>query len=315
MCLNFGLVYGMGFGYPGSPLATACTRWFLVIALVLSVRLGSCCSRTLLHAGTWCGWDWRACTQRRLREYLKQSIPSAISGMVEEYQLQTICVLAGRLGNEAVATHNSTMMSFMILCSINWAINQATSVRLGHHLGNGDLPGAWRVMRVAGFAAGLWGLFVSAVLTTLRNYIGIVYSSQTEVQQLTGEITLLVGLGYFVLTIFYVSMTVLAASFRQVWIVGSFLIGAWIVCSACLVPRIPSQPRVLILVSWTIGVGPGSQRHRTGSLGSLDRFVHRLLDDNLLGCLGHVQKRLAKSARTGAAQRCRVEATCFRTRR
>ncbi|CAE8610582.1 unnamed protein product [Polarella glacialis] len=222
--INFLLICGFGLGYPGSPLATAFSRWFVLLALVALVRS----KRVKLQPGVWDGWDLKgACQRPRVATYLKQALPTALSGMIEEYQLQTIAVFAGQLGPQVVATHNATLILFLVLCGTMWAISQATSTRIGHHLGSSNLPGVKRVIRLASIAAALWGLLVSVVITSLHRYLGDIYSSKLEVQLLAQEISSLAGMAYFLLAIFYVSMSILTSSCRQGWIVAAFVAGAW----------------------------------------------------------------------------------------
>merc|ERR1712224_950947 len=114
------------------------------------------------------------------------------SGMIEEYQLQLVSIFAGQIGPQQVATHNTTMIFFLVLSSAMWAIMQATQTRLGHHLGNRDLPGVFRVRRIAFTVAGLWGGCVQIIFIVLRKDLGRLYSANPEIWQLAEEISMVV---------------------------------------------------------------------------------------------------------------------------
>eukprot|EP00931_Biecheleriopsis_adriatica_P079725 TRINITY_DN53085_c0_g1_i1.p1 TRINITY_DN53085_c0_g1~~TRINITY_DN53085_c0_g1_i1.p1 ORF type:complete len:521 (-),score=59.37 TRINITY_DN53085_c0_g1_i1:215-1693(-) len=219
-------IYGFGWGYVGSPIATSCSRWFVFLGLLAIVN---CTSFVQLAPGAWtrCSRPKELFEGVRMKMYLSQALPSALTGVVEEYQLQTVAVFAGKIGPEAVSTHNATLVLFLFLCGTMWAISAATSTRIGHHLGRGDQTALKRVITLASVASATWGLLVSVLLTTLRQCAGELYSSKAEVDELTAEIYTLVGPAFFLMSIFYVSMSVLTASFRQIWIVSSFVIGAW----------------------------------------------------------------------------------------
>jgi len=221
---NFLFIYGLNFGYSGSPLATTFSRWFVLLALIFIVR-----KRGIVDSnGTWDRWDLcEAMKKHRVREYLRQAIPTAISGMVEEYQIQAIALLGGKLGPDVVATHNGFLVLILLLCSVMWGITAATQTRIGHHLGHGDLVAVFRVIRLAALVAVTWGLFVTVVITIFREQVGSVFSAQHDVQVLAKEISLFVGIGYFLLALFYISMSVLVATFQQLWIVAAFVVGAW----------------------------------------------------------------------------------------
>jgi len=165
----------------------------------------------------------------RVREYFKQAIPTALGAGVEEFQIQTVAVFAGRIGKDAVTTHNCTLSFFLALSCAMWAVQSATSTRLGHHLGNRNLPGVRRIIKVATTVVLLWGAFVALVFTVARDEIGSIYSSSVEVQQLAAEIATVVAIGYFIICVFYVITAVLVTTGQPTWVAIAFLIGGWCV--------------------------------------------------------------------------------------
>jgi Na+-driven multidrug efflux pump len=178
-------------------------------------------------------FDWslsRSHTKKRVNVYLKQACPMALTGLLEDGQIQFIGVLAGRLGTIAAATHNGMFQVFWFLSSFMWAISAATRIRISTYLGGGDRIGAQFSMRVATSVALPSAAIVAVALVILRNDIGHVFSHDTNVLQLVSEIMLLVGCGYFALGIFYICMATLAAQGRPHLIAISFVIGAWFVC-------------------------------------------------------------------------------------
>mmetsp|Transcript_51064 Transcript_51064/g.141401 ORF Transcript_51064/g.141401 Transcript_51064/m.141401 type:complete len:502 (-) Transcript_51064:23-1528(-) len=223
---NFVLIYGFGFGYPGSPLATVWSRWFTLVALLTYLQW-----KQVVQASAWGGWDLRQSARpHRVKEYLKQALPSALGGMAEEYQFLTLGVFAGWVGPDAVATMTCFLTLIMVMCSVMWGLMGSTTVRMGHHLGSHNLPGMWHVIRVATFAAVSWGLLVTLLITAFHTQVGAMLSSKSEVQQLSDEIALLVGIGYFFLALFYVAMAMLTAAFKQGWIAVAFFLGCWGIC-------------------------------------------------------------------------------------
>jgi len=221
---NYVMVYGFGIGYLGSPLATVLSRWLVCTALACYIS----CSPVVRENGTWPGWHLRECLKgHRLAEFLKQAIPTAIGAAVEEFQIQMVAIFAGSVGPAAVATHNCTLSFFMALSCAMWGIQSATSARLGHHLGNGDLAAVRRVLQVAVTATLAWAAVVVLVFLVARHEIGSIYSSKVQVQQLAAEIATVVAGGYFVISVFYVIVAVLVATGQPKWFAIAFVIGGW----------------------------------------------------------------------------------------
>ena len=98
---------------------------------------------------------------------------------------------------------------------------------MSRHLGAGDAPRARVAMKLGACVAGICGLCVAIAFMVARENIASLYSNKPEVRHLTGEIAVLVGLGYLGLAAFYVSMAVLAAQARPQFIAVAFFIGAW----------------------------------------------------------------------------------------
>lgn len=223
---NYLMVYGLGIGYLGSPLSTVLSRCFVCAALACYIFF----SPIVRENGTWPGWQLRECLKRhRVAEFFKQAIPTAVGSAVEEFQIQLVAIFAGSIGPAAVTTHNCTLSFFLALSCAMWAIQSATSTRLGHHLGNSDLAAVRRVLKVAVTATLAWAAVVALAFLVARHEIGSIYSSKVQVQQLAAEIATVVAVGYFVLAGFYVIVAVLVATGQPKWFAIAFVIGGWCV--------------------------------------------------------------------------------------
>ena len=60
-----------------------------------------------------------------------------------------------------MATHNAIFQVFWFLSSFMWSVTNATRVRIGHHLGAGDVRRAKLVMRLAVVVGGGVGTVVA----------------------------------------------------------------------------------------------------------------------------------------------------------
>ena len=261
--INFGLnlvfIYGWkdmgwsGFGFVGSALATSLSRWlqFIVMAVLvyreISTHRGQTDSQQQWDVGfiplpvsaeerrelEQHHFDWnlkRAHSAARLAVYLKQACPMALTGLLEDGQIQFIGILAGRMGTLAAATHNGIFQIFWFCSSLMWAISAATRVRISAYLGSGDAIGGQFGMRVATAVALPSAAVVAGALVVLRSQLGHVFSHDPLVLALVSKIMLLCGCGYFFLGVFYIAMATLAAQGRPHLIAVSFVVGAWLVC-------------------------------------------------------------------------------------
>ncbi len=170
-------------------------------------------------------------TWNRCKRMLLLALPLSLSMLLEDGQLQFVAVLAARIGKVALATHNSMLNFFLALTSMMWAITGATEVRISFHLGAGNKQGAYDVIRIASYVAGGIGLIITAFFWASKNVIGHLLSNDPHVWALTTEISTLCGICYLALCVFYISMATLTAQSRPMAIAGSFVVGAWIVCT------------------------------------------------------------------------------------
>lgn len=231
--LNFLFIYGTpwvgweGFGFLGSPLATASSRALLcfgVYAIVLARRthLHTCAKGVCFCAGI--------CKRSRINEFAKLALPMMLTAVLEDGQLQTITIMASRLGTAETACHNGIMTLLMNLTSMMWAMGSATRVRISHHLGAGNIRGVKTVILIGLCASTAIAVVVSGTFLIARDAMGKIFSDDPHVWALTGSIATLVGIAYGFMVFFYVAMAVLAGSGRPHVVTAAFVIGAWCVC-------------------------------------------------------------------------------------
>ena len=83
--LNYAFIYTLGWGYLGSPIATAATRW--IYAFSLLVYIGA--NRERFEAMSVLSPDFaQVCSAARLKTFFAQAVPNQITAMLEQWQLQ-----------------------------------------------------------------------------------------------------------------------------------------------------------------------------------------------------------------------------------
>jgi Na+-driven multidrug efflux pump len=192
-----------------------------------ALLLGSLPAKTTPRC--WVAWSTDCLDAARVRTFAAQAVPLGLGSTLEEFQLQLISGFASKLGPLAIAAHSSSMETFFVLTSFEWAAMQATSTMVGQKLGAG-LPGEARAIGRMGLViSAVVGLVVAGALFALRNEVGKVFSHDPEVHHLMAKVTYLVSGGYTLLALFYNGMAILQAQGRPVPVMISFLVGAWFV--------------------------------------------------------------------------------------
>jgi len=225
--LNYFLIYGIhtwdGLGFAGSPIATSISRTLLLIVVAIYVLARR------LHKLTWPGFTRDCLESARVKVFLNQFFPMAVSALLENTQLQVMAIFAGRLGKIELATHNGCFQVIFFLMSPLFGIMDATRTRIGNHLGNEQISAAKLVMKLAFCAAFSLGSIGAIIWIVCRKFIGHIFTSDDEIISETSSLAIMVGLSYIGLAVFFVTMAVLAAQGRPNWVAFCFLLGAWVV--------------------------------------------------------------------------------------
>jgi len=240
--LNYFFIYGFtigghpigGFGFKGSPISTAVAAVvqlsLLISYMFLYLKIhkreieapsNQVAVRQASEEETYV-WSWV-----RFKRYLRLSLPLAVGGQLEEAQMQTVSFFAGSISQAAIGAHNGILNIILFLTSIQWSLMQATTIRIGHHLGEASILKCKRVLTIASIIGFAIGIIISLIFILAKGVIGKLFTSDPAVLALAEPLCYLAGAGYFALTIFYVSMAVLQAQGRTMSIAFAFLVGAW----------------------------------------------------------------------------------------
>ena len=222
VALNFLLIYGADLGLVGSALATAVTRWCMFVVLLIATLAGEDSLEGLS--------PWSALRSSRVREYLWQSLPISLTGVLEDGNLEFVAIIAGWLGTTAAACHNGIFSVLWVLSSAMWAVTSATKVRISSYLAKGDLQRAKFTMKVSSCIALGTAVFVAVIMVGFHASLGKIFSRDHLVWAKASEIGTLVGSAYAMIAAFYVSMAVLSAQGRPGITAVAFVAGAWMVC-------------------------------------------------------------------------------------
>eukprot|EP00754_Rhynchopus_humris_P006566 Rhum_TRINITY_DN13141_c0_g1::Rhum_TRINITY_DN13141_c0_g1_i1::g.57412::m.57412/K03327/TC.MATE, SLC47A, norM, mdtK, dinF; multidrug resistance protein, MATE family len=226
---NLLLIWGLpgtsfdGLGFIGSPLATTACKWgqFLTYFLYMVVYKRH-------HARTWSGWSFAVIFRSgRMRKFLGLMVPLGVSALLEEGQLQTVSIMAVKLGTPQLAAHSVVMNLFFCLSTLLMGVRAAVNTRVSRHFGRGSVRDAKRAAKI-GFAFALGcGLFVSVVMVTTRGFIGRLFTHDDEVVGYVKDIvTVMVG-GYVLFGLLLTCMILLVTAHKPAQCALFCLVGCW----------------------------------------------------------------------------------------
>ncbi|KAK9338950.1 mate-domain-containing protein, partial [Lipomyces starkeyi] len=177
--LNYLFIHPLGFGLNGAAMATGLTYWLSFIGLVVVTK----CTR---GSRAWGGFSRRAFTN--LGIYYKLSILGIIMVGTEWWAFEIVALVAGRLGDIALAAQSCVMTSDQVTFTIPFGIGVAASTRVGNLLGERRGRAARRAAYTAALLAASIGAGIMIIMLLMRSYYGKLFSNDLDVIRETAEV-------------------------------------------------------------------------------------------------------------------------------
>ena len=193
--LNYLFVYG-GLGVPamggvGCGVSGAIVMWCEFLAMVGIVKYSR-----VKRAGAFSRFS--APDPRMIWRLMRLGLPIGIAIFFEVAVFSVVTLLIGRLGVEAVASHQVASNVGGITFMVPLALGMAATIRVGYNVGANDLPGARRSAFVAVGASGVFAVVAAGVLLVLRHEIVGAYTTDPAVIEIAAGLLLFVALYQFV---------------------------------------------------------------------------------------------------------------------
>lgn len=228
--LNWLLVFHLGYGFDGAPVATSTCRWFQMILLAAYFFLWP-----ERHAATRPDrlLTWTTFV-RCLPGFAKLAAPGAVMLLIESWSFEITTILAGYLGTVALDAHLTMMqLATLAFLSLPFAVAIASTIRIGNLLGAGDGDSARDAMYVT-FAICLGFMTVCGVVfAAAADYLGYIFTSDRDVVRATA------GIAYIAATFQLVDGGQAAAGGvfrgmgRQTTVAVRNLLGFWVLGLPC----------------------------------------------------------------------------------
>jgi len=193
--LGYALIFGrfgfVEYGAVGAGMALAVTVWLQAIAMAAFVlRHPRFADLHLLRGFTRPRW-------RPIRELLGLGLPIAFMILMEGSLFVIAALLIGSLGANAVASHQIAINVASVTFMVPLGIGMATTVRVGHAVGAGDVARA-RSAAAAGLLLALAAQLLSATSLVLFSApIAALYTSDLAVAGLAAQLMLLAAVFQF----------------------------------------------------------------------------------------------------------------------
>ncbi|ETW09765.1 hypothetical protein H310_00250 [Aphanomyces invadans] len=153
---NYLLMFQLGFGFVGSPLAQFVADVFQPLAL-----FGYACWYKGYHEKTWFGWKWSCLRPDRVKRFIWLSMAMTLNVALDEWIYSVVTAIASSLGSLDMAANSVLYMLWNLVYSIYWGFGLPTQVRVANFLG-GNCPDAAKRTMLIGFALGGVAAFGSA---------------------------------------------------------------------------------------------------------------------------------------------------------
>eukprot|EP00051_Salpingoeca_urceolata_P017499 m.238809 g.238809 ORF g.238809 m.238809 type:complete len:562 (+) comp18971_c1_seq1:427-2112(+) len=200
--LNQLLIHGIpstgwhGLGFVGSPLATLLSVLFQLGVFVMYAIVWK-----KLHLKTWAGWNKASFTGKRLKTFTAISLPIGMYMFLDEAVYQFVTLLAGKLGSVETSGQGILMSLWAIVWAAWWGVGLASQIRVGHHLGAGDVPLAKRSARVGFCLSVAVASTLAGSIVLAREKIAAPFTSDPLVIESVADNTVYFAAAFFASTI------------------------------------------------------------------------------------------------------------------
>lgn len=189
--LNYLLIFGhWGFpalGLNGAGWATLISRVLMAYSLYLFMKHYP---RLKVYRE---GFQWMKIKSQFFKPMLKIGIPSGIQFIFEVGAFAMAAIMMGWLGTIPLAAHQIAISLVSVSYMMASGISAASTVRVGNHLGRGDLWNMRRAGNTSFLMAILFMTFCSLTYMLFKNFFPTLYVTDVEVIEIAASLILVAG--------------------------------------------------------------------------------------------------------------------------
>ena len=190
--LNWVLIFGhWGFqpmGAEGAGWATLIARLLMPICFVIAMLCKAEWRRYLIMARRW------MITRREVEHLIAIGTPIGLQSFAEAFLFTASFVIIGWINKEALAAHHIANQMCDLTFMLALGIGSATTIRVSHQLGKGDLQAVRMASRASIHLCLLMNTIGAAIMIFGRNYIPYIFTDDPQVIPIASTLLLIGGL-------------------------------------------------------------------------------------------------------------------------
>lgn len=137
---------------------------------------------------------WKRFSWQHIRELAKIGFPIGGQTLLETFLFTASFVIIGWISKEALATHQVANQVADMTFMLALGIGSATTIRVSHQLGEGNLHGVRMASNASIHLVLLMNTIGAALMIGLRNYIPILFTEDQEVIAIASQLIVVAGL-------------------------------------------------------------------------------------------------------------------------
>ena len=190
--LNWIFIFGHwgapAMGAAGAGLATLIARTLTAICFVVVMLVRS---------------EWRSylvlikrpmLQWQQVKRLIQLGLPIGMQSFVECFLFTASFIIIGWINKESLAAHHIANQMADLTFMLALGIGAATTIRVSHQLGKGDLEAVRMASRASVHLCLLMNTIGATIMITLRNYLPYIFTDDAEVVELASTLILIAGL-------------------------------------------------------------------------------------------------------------------------
>ena len=190
--LNWIFIFGHwgapAMGAAGAGLATLIARTLTAICFVVVMLVRSeWRSYLVLIKRSMLQWQ-------QVKRLIQLGLPIGMQSFVECFLFTASFIIIGWINKESLAAHHIANQMADLTFMLALGIGAATTIRVSHQLGRGDLEAVRMASRASVHLCLLMNTIGATIMITLRNYLPYIFTDDAEVIELASTLILIAGL-------------------------------------------------------------------------------------------------------------------------
>ncbi|MBR6017914.1 MAG: MATE family efflux transporter [Paludibacteraceae bacterium] len=129
-----------------------------------------------------------------IKHYIRIGTPIGLQSFVECFLFTASFVIIGWINKEALAAHHIANQMADMTFMLAMGIGAATTIRVSHQLGRGDLHAVRMASRASIHLCLLMNTIGAGLMITLRNYLPYIFTNDEQVIEIASTLILIAGL-------------------------------------------------------------------------------------------------------------------------